>query len=156
MSKSNHNILIFLLLVMISCNADKKFDKQKWLANPDVNDRYNPRAYMTEDLMKNYLKVGLAKNAVLALLGKPDKDGIENRLPKGHKIPDSLSFTNEENLKPERRNKVITQMNEFVRLNAIPNSLMSYPVGWSTADANFLVLQFDEKGIVSDFWVEQH
>ena len=156
MSKSNHIIFFLLVLVMISCTSGKKFDKQKWLVNSDVNDIYNPRAHMTEDLIKNYLKVGLTKNAVLALLGKPDKDRIENRLSKGLKIPDSLSLSNDENLKPERRNKVIAQMNDFVRLNAIPHTLMSYPVGWSTTDPNFLVIQIDEKGKVSDFWVEEH
>lgn len=155
-SQSNTIILFILLLVITSCTTDQKFNQQKWLANSDVNDRNNPRADMTDDLLNNHLKVGLSKNAVLALLGKPEKDGIENRLPKGVKMPDSLALTNEENLKPEHREKVTAKINDFMRLNAKAQTLMLYPVGWSTIDPNFLVIQLDDKGLVLDFWLEQH
>lgn len=143
-------------MAILSCKADNKFNQQKWLANSDVSDTHNPRAYMIDDLMKNHLKVGITKNAVLTLLGKPEKDRIENRLPKGINIPDSFSFTNKENLKLERSDKVIAGINDFVRLNAKPHTLMLYSIGWSTIDPNYLIIQLDEKGMVLDFWTEQH
>lgn len=157
MIKTN-GILIVLLLFLISCNygLDKRFDKTSWLLNSDVNVIRNPRADMVADLLANHLKVGLKRNSVLALLGKPYQDGVENRLPKGLEIPDSLSFTNDRNLTSEEREKVIVRMNEFQRLNAKPDTLMLYPVGWSTIDPNFLAVQFDNKGRVRDFWIEQH
>ncbi len=92
----------------------------------------------------------------MALLGKPYKNEIENRLPKGVEIPDSLSFSNKGNLKPENSDRVTEILNEFMRLNSQPDTLMLYPVGWSTIDPNFLVVKLDNKDLTSDFWVEQH
>ncbi|HQT22509.1 MAG: hypothetical protein B7X86_16220 [Sphingobacteriales bacterium 17-39-43] len=155
MTKLNY-ILIFFLFVMASCKVDKKFNKERWLANNHVNDTHNPRAYMTEDLLENHLKIGITRDSVFALLGKPYKDGIENRLPKGLKMPDSLSFSNKENLKPENSDRATYKINEFMRLNSQPDTLVLYPVGWSTIDPNFLVIKFDNKGVSSDFWIEQH
>lgn len=153
MMKSN-SILMFILLVMISCTGDKEFNKERWLNNNDVNNTRNPRAHMTKDLLENHLKVGLTRNSVVALLGQPYKDRIENRLPKGIEIPDSLSLTG--NVKFKNNNDAIKKYNEFVRLNSKPDTLMLYPVGWSTIDPNFLVVKFDKNGIVRDFWIEQH
>lgn len=149
-------ILIFFVFMMVSCEVDKKFNKERWWANNDLNDTRNPRAYMTDDLLKNHLKIGITRDSVLALLGKPYKEGIENRLPKELKIPDSISFSNKENLKPENRDKALARINEFMRLNSQPDTLMLYPVGWSTIDPKFLVIKFDNKGLSSEFWVEQH
>lgn len=150
-------ILIFFLFGIVSCNnGDRKFNKERWINNSDVNDTNNPRAYMTEDLLKNHLKIGITKDSVLALLGKPYKDGIENRLTKEFKVPDSLSFSNEENLKPENSDRATDRINKFMRLNSQSDTLMLYPVGWSTIDPNFLVIKFNHKGLTSDFWVGQH
>lgn len=148
--------LCFLLLATTSCTRNKVFDKEVWLSNSNVNDTHNLRAYMIKDLMENHLKVGLTRNAVLDLLGKPYKAVIENRLPKGVEVPDSLSLKNDRNLTSEVQEKVIVRINEFQRLNAKPDTLMLYPVGWSTIDLNFLAVQFDNKGRVRDFWIEQH
>ena len=155
MTKLNY-ILLFFLFVMVSCKVDKKFNKERWLANNDVNDTHNPRAYMTEDLLKNHLRIGITRDSVFELLGKPYKDGIENRLPKGLKMPDSLSFSNKKNLKPENSDRTTYRINQFMRLNSQPDTLVLYPVGWSTIDPNFLVIKFDNKGVSSDFWIEQH
>lgn len=149
-------MLCFLLLVMLSCTRNKEFDKELWLRNNDVNDIRNPRAYMTNDLMKNHLRIGASKDSVVALLGKPYKDGVEHRLPKGIEIPDSLSLLKKSNLKKEQREVLMARINEFYRLNSQPVALMLYPVGWSTIDPNLLVVKLDRNGKVSDFWIEQH
>lgn len=149
-------VICFLLFATISCTRNKVFDKEIWLSNSNVNDTRNLRAHMAKDLMENHLKIGLTRNAVLELLGKPYKDVIENRLPKGVKVPDSLSMMNDKNLTSEERNQLIVRINEFQRLNAKPDTLMLYPVGWSTIDPNFLAVQFDNTGRVRDFWIEQH
>ena len=155
MTKSN-GILCFLLLAMISCTRNKQFDKERWQRNNDVNDTRNPRAYMTNDLLKNHLRVGITKDSIIALLGKPYKDGVENRLPKGIELPDSLSFSKDTNLKKEQKDDVTARINKFVRLNSKLDTLMLYPVGWSTIDPNFLVVKLDKTGKVCDFWIEQH
>jgi len=151
-----NSILILFLFVIVSCNGDRKFNTERWLNNNDINDTKNPRAYMIKDLLKNHLKNGITRDSVLALLGKPYKDGIENRLPKGLEMPDSLSFSNKENLKSENSDRATERVNEFMRLNSQPDTLMLYPIGWSTIDPNFLVIKLDNNGLTSDFWVEQH
>ncbi len=150
------SIICFLLLATISCTGNKKFDKEIWRSNNDVNDTCNLRAHMAKDLMENHLKVGLTRNAVLDLLGEPYKDVIENRFPKGVEVPDSLSMMNDKNLTSEERNQLIVRINEFHSLHAKSDTLMLYPIGWSTIDPNFLAVQFDNKGRVRDFWIEQH
>lgn len=142
--KKRYFILIVLLVVMTSCTDDRKFNKGRWLRNSNVNDTWNPRAYMTDDLLKNVLKPGLTKEDILNLLGKPYKDEVDYRLPKGLQIPDSIGHHN------------TLKLNEFYHTYSQPDTLMLYPVGWSTIDPNFLVIKFDSKGIAYDFWVEQH
>ena len=56
--------------------------QESGLGNSDVNDTQNPRAYMTDDLLENYLKVGLPKHSIIALLGKPYSDSIQQRFLK--------------------------------------------------------------------------
>jgi hypothetical protein len=111
---------------------------------------------MVQDLMRNHLKPGMSRGAVLAMLGKPFKDGIEPRLPKGVMIPDSLSSANAANLKPENQQKALAKLNGFLRLHAQPDTLMLYPVGWATVDPNFLVVKLSGNGTVAESWVEQH
>ena len=148
--------LIFFLCMMLSCNAERKFDKEIWLKSSDVNDTKNPRAHMTKDLLENRLKTGITRDSVMALLGKPYKEGIEVRLPKGMEIPDSLSFSNKENLKQKNNGGGTDRIDAFIRLNAQPDTLMLYPVGWSIIDPIFLVIKLDNKGMAADFWIEEH
>jgi hypothetical protein len=148
-------ILILVAFIFIGCKHSPNFDKQVWIDNPDVVDTSNPRAWMVEDVMKNHLRPGMSRKAVLDLLGKPYKEGIENRLPKGTKFPDSISFENEENLKPENSDKATDAINKFQKLYAKPVMLVRYPVGWSTIDPNFLIIKLNEKLQVEESWVEQ-
>ncbi|MES2447430.1 MAG: hypothetical protein V4546_09625 [Bacteroidota bacterium] len=154
--KELNKVLILFILVMLSCTRDRTFNKARWLKNIDVNDTNNPRAYMTDDLLKNHLKIGITRDSILAMLGKPYKYVIENRLSKGLEMPDSLSFLNNENLKPETKNSNANRINKFIRVNSQPDTLMLYPIGWSTIDPNFLVIKFDDKGLTTNFWIEQH
>jgi hypothetical protein len=144
------------ILLITSCSHSQRFDKKVWLRNSDVNDTGNPRAYMTKDLLENYLKVGLTKDSIIALLGKPFSDRIEQRLPKGMTIPDSISFTNSENIQADSTGKITDQINAFMRLKSQPDTLMLYPVGWSTIDPNFLVVKLNDQGKAYEFWIEQH
>ncbi|MEJ6979682.1 hypothetical protein WG906_04425 [Pedobacter sp. P351] len=144
------------IVLISSCSHPKQFERESWLKNNDVNDTGNPRAYMTEDLLKNYLKTGLSKDSIIALLGKPYSDKIEQRLPKGMSIPDSISYTNSENIRADSNGRIMNQINEFMRLNSQPDTLMLYPVGWSTIDPNFLVVKLDDQGQAIEFWIEQH
>lgn len=133
----------FLIAVaLIGCsmfyNSDK-FERDVWLSNNDVNDIGNPRAQMIKDLLDNYLRPGIHRDSILTLLGKPYLERIENRLPTGLDVPDSLS-----------------NFNEWYAANGQPDTLMLYPVGWSTIDPNFLVIKFRPDSVAYEFWVEQH
>ncbi|MEJ7558578.1 MAG: hypothetical protein WKF66_09745 [Pedobacter sp.] len=120
-----------------------------------MEDTSNPRAWMVQDVMKNHLKSGMSRKAVLDLLGKPYQEGIERRLPKNTALPDSISFENDENLKPENSKKAMDAINNFYRLYAEPVMIIRYPVGWSTIDPNFLIIKLNGKRQVEEYWVEQ-
>ncbi len=166
--------ILFITAIATGCsmfyNSDK-FDRDVWLSNNDMTDTRNPRSKMTTDLLENYLKPGLTRDSILLLLGKPYFDGIENRLPKGLKIPDSLSLgidsvgvaslfdsvdlqmKNNSKIKVE---KELKEFNSWYMANSQPDTLMLYPVGWSTIDPNFLAIKFKVDGTAYEFWVEQH
>ncbi|WP_143080191.1 hypothetical protein [Hymenobacter arizonensis] len=148
--------LYLILCFTTACHYSSSFNQEVWIDNPEMSDTRNPRAKMVGDLMQNHLKTGMSREAVLNLLGKPYKDGIEKRLPKGVVIPDSLSFTNSDNLKRENQQKAVDGINEFYRLYSQPDTIMLYPVGWSTIDPNFLVVKLTGNGTVGEYWVEQH
>ena len=142
-----------------------KFDRDVWLSNSDMNDTKNPRSQMTRDLLDNYLKPGLHRDSILTLLGEPYLDQIENRLPKGLEIPDSLSLRDSVNyeslvdsqsLKKENQDKELKKFNEWYLRNSQQDTLMLYPVGWSTIDPNFLVIKFRPDNTAYEFWIEQH
>jgi len=152
--------LLYLIIswANVACSYPSSFDQEIWLDNPDVSDTSNPRARMVDDLMHNHLKPGMSRASILSLLGKPYKDGIENRLPKGVTIPDSLSSTliHSSSCTPEKQKKALDDFNAFYHSHSQPDTLMLYPVGWSTIDPNFLAVKFDGNGQVSEYWVEQH
>ena len=148
--------ITLLIVVLCGCNnTSSKFEREVWIRHTQADDRYNPRAEMVQHLMKNYLKPGMSRKAVLDLLGNPYKESIEQRLPENIVIPNSISFSNPENLKPEKADKATAAINDFYKLHAKPVFVIEYPVGWSTIDPNFLAIIMDEKGLVERFRVEQ-
>jgi hypothetical protein len=111
---------------------------------------------MTNDLIENYLKPGMHRDSIILLLGRPYLETIENRLSKGVEVPDSISFTDSENLKKENRDRTVKNFNDWYKTHSQPDTLMFYPVGWSTIDPNFLVIKLRPDSIAYEFWVEQH
>jgi hypothetical protein len=148
-------LFILLACILAACNHSSQFDKEVWVDNSAMEDTSNPRAWMVQDLMKNHLKSGMSRKAVLDLLGKPYQEGIECRLPKNTVLPDSISFENDKNLKPENSRKTIDAINNFYRLFAKPVMIIRYPVGWSTIDPSFLIIKLDSNRQVEEYWVEQ-
>ena len=152
--------LVFALVTSLyCCSSNYKsngFEKNTWLSNNDVSDRFNPRANMTNDLIENYLKPGMHRDSIILLLGRPYLETIENRLPKGVEVPDSLSFTDSENLRKENRDRTFKNFNDWYKTHSQPDTLMFYPVGWSTIDPNFLVIKLRPDSVAYEFWVEQH
>lgn len=150
--------ILLTLTILSNCSRFRtadKFDKDVWQANNNVKNQSNPRADMTDDLLKNYLKVGMQKNLILDLLGEPLEEKIENRLPKGLKVPDSLSLTDSVNFKKENQDKASKNFNDWFKTNSQPNTLLLYPIGWSTIDPKFLVIKLKPDNTASEFWIEQ-
>lgn len=148
-----------VVFVLYSCSFfydSDKFDRDVWLSNSDMNDTRNPRSQMTRDLLDNYLKPGIHRDSILTLLGEPYLEQIENRLPKGLDVPDSLSLVDSGNFKKENQEKALDNFNQWYKDNGQPDTLMLYPVGWSTIDPNFLVIKFRPDSIAYEFWIEQH
>ncbi|QNP54541.1 hypothetical protein [Hymenobacter qilianensis] len=128
-----------------------------------MTDHANPRARMVQDLMAHHLRPGLPRAAVLALLGPPYKEGVENRLPKHITMPDTIGAIRPELYQSGNRAhlraatlQASRRINAFYREHGRPDTLMLYPVGWSTIDPNFLVVQYTGHGRVKGYWVEQH
>jgi len=132
-----------------------KFNRDVWLWNDDMTDTWNPRAKMTSDLLQNYLRPGIHRDSILLLLGTPYLERIENRTPRGLDAPDSLSFFNLDSLSPKEREKLVDDVNEWHRSNSQPDTLMYYPVGWSTIDPRFLIIKFKPDSTAYEFWIEQ-
>lgn len=146
---------IILACFLTACNHSSSFDREVWVDNSDMEDTSNPRAWMVQDVMKNHLRTGMSRKAVLDLLGKPYQEGIERRLLKTIALPDSISYRNDENLKPENSDKVMDAIDNFYSLYAKPVMIIRYPVGWSTIDPNFLIIKLNGKRQVEEYWVEQ-
>lgn len=150
--------LIFVWLAVLSCNSfynSDKFDKSIWLYHNDITDTRNPRANMAEDLFKNYLRPGMHRDSVLTLLGAPYKETIETRLPRGLEVPDSLSLVDSINLSDQNWDKSLSKFNQWHKENGQPDTLMFYPIGWSTIDPRFVVVKFKADSTVGEFWIEQ-
>jgi hypothetical protein len=148
-------LVLLAISALVSCNQSTSFDKEAWINNPEMTDTHNPRARMVQDVIDNRLKSGMTRKSILDLLGQPYKEGIERRLPKNTILPDSISATNPENLRPENAKKSVAGLNNFYRLYAKPVRIMRYPVGWSTMDPNFLIIKLDTNCLVGDYWIEQ-
>jgi hypothetical protein len=159
-------LVVIIILHGCSNSYDSdKFNRDVWLSNSDMTDVRNPRANMTEDLLENYLRPGIHRDSIQSLLGEPYLEQIEYRLPKGLDIPDSLSLMDSVNLeslldsvdfKKENQDEELNKFNKWYRTNSQPDTLMLYPVGWSTIDPNFLVIKFSPDSIAYEFWIEQH
>tara|TARA_R110002020_G_scaffold350667_1_gene564039 strand:- start:875 stop:1240 length:366 start_codon:yes stop_codon:yes gene_type:complete len=121
-----------------------------------MTDTGNPRAQMTKDLLENYLRPGIHRDSILTLLGEPYLEQVENRLPKGLDVPDSLSLVDSENFEKGDKDKTLDNFNQWFKENSHPDTLMLYPVGWSMIDLNFLVIKFGPDSIANEFWIEQH
>lgn len=139
--------LVLFLLLAVSCSQSSSFDREIWMQHPDVADHYNPRLGMVQDVIKNHLRPGMARKAVLDLLGLPYKEGFEVRLPTNIVVPDSLKHF--ETL--ERQ----AAYNDFFKSHGRSTMLMKYAIGWSIIDPMFLVVQLDRRGMVVKYWGEE-
>ena len=144
-------LVLFFTLTLDSCSSNYSsdtFDKDVWVSNNDISDQYNPRSRMTSDLMENYLRPGMQRDSILILLGRPYLEKIENRLPKGLEVPDSISTRDFDSVRTER-------FNTWFQTNSQPDTIMRYPIGWSTIDPNFLIIKLKSDSTVAEFWIEQ-
>ena len=57
---------------MATSGGAGQFDSAKWKAQQDSTARNNPRAGMIGDLQQRVLQVGMTREQVVVLLGKPD------------------------------------------------------------------------------------
>lgn len=64
-------INIFVLLCLISCNSNAKFEKMGWNQKGDLNS-YPNREKMLNDLMENHKIKGLKYSELVNLLGEPE------------------------------------------------------------------------------------
>ncbi|RYE29199.1 MAG: hypothetical protein EOP48_32790 [Sphingobacteriales bacterium] len=147
---------VIAVTLILSCTASNgKFNQNRWLNNPGMNDWGNPRIVMLDDLMSNHLYIGMSRDSILMLLGKPYEEKIEMSLPDDMKIPDSISFAKEKNLRPGRADTVTYLINEFSKKNSQPDTVMMYALGPSMADYWFLKIVYDNKGRVRKYYKYQ-
>jgi hypothetical protein len=159
-------VLFFLLLLTLSrgYNYYFGFSKERWLETgkvlrSDKEDRgilgtSNPRERMVEDVMAHHLASGMTREQVLALLGPPERDGIEWVVPDSVHLPDSLNdalMSTEAILKqsPDGFNKWHAQ-------HAQPDTIIRYRVGWDMIDPTSMRIEFNGNGKVKRCWVGLH
>jgi hypothetical protein len=156
-------LLVIGFSLLASCDSQTQFDRDTWLRNNDMQAQRNPRSSMVDDLLQHHLRPGLSRNAVVQLLGTPYKEGVEPRLPKGVDLPDSLLLHHMPIIKSKTQadsirdvlDANVRDINSFYREHAQPDTLMRYPIGWSTIDPRFLVIRLNGKGKIAESWVEQ-
>jgi hypothetical protein len=153
-------VLLLVLVLVLKHNYDYHFgfDQQKWVATgellrSDKEDKgllraSNPRESMAADVMAHHLQLGMTRAQVLALLGPPDRDGIEMVVPDSVRLPDSLNG--------EKGVMNTAGFNEWHRLNAKPDTLIRYWVGWDIIDPTSMRVQFGGDGKVKKYWVRIH
>ena len=134
------------------------FDQKVWLENnsTEFTDTKNPRIYMVDDVMKNHLKIGMKKEDVIKVLGKPTSDTIGAYLPKNIKLPDSLSLIYKNNLSKEQKEEYLRLSNDWYKKNYKSATILTYYVGWSTMDPFFLKIRLSKEKKVVDFWTKQN
>jgi hypothetical protein len=166
--RSSVPLICALLALLSGCSSPStSFDRKAWLDDPELdnphrNDYHDSRQWMVENLMKNYLKPKMSKTDVVTLLGKPDKDGIEQRVPKDTVEPDSVSIAYAKTIKDgddAKWKKYMDDSNKFHDLHARPDTLMLYHIGREGElgiDSRYLAIEFSGKGLVKKYWVEAH
>ena len=141
-----------------SCNSIryKKFNKEIWLKNSSESDLNNPRSYMTNDLIENYLKIGMEKTEIIDLLGPPKFNGISHRIRKGVIFPDSLSTLHSIGKSKAERQLALDKFNAWLKENREPDTIMDYPIGWSTIDPVSLIIRLNDQNVAYEFKIVQH
>ena len=148
--------LFFLLLLTLSrsYNYHFGFDQERWLETgkllrSDKEDRgilgtSNPRENMVQDVMAHHLAPGMRREQVLAVLGPPEREGVEMRLPVGMHIPDSLTGQNYQ------------ELTKWYAEHSQADTIMRYRVGWDIIDPTSMRIEFGGDGRVKRYWVGLH
>jgi hypothetical protein len=149
-------VLFFLLLLTLSrgYNYYFGFNKERWLETgkvlrSDKEDRgvlgtSNPRESMVQDVMAHHLESGMTREQVLAVLGPPEREGVEMHLPAGLNIPDSLTVEDYQ------------AFNKWYAEHSQPDTIMRYQVGWDMIDPTSMRVEFGGDERVKRYWVGLH
>lgn len=148
-------LFFWLLLTLRSSYAYHfGFNQERWLETgkllrSDKEDRgilgtSNPRESMAEDVMAHHLAPGMTRGQVLAVLGPPEREGVEMSLPVGVHIPDSLTGENYQAL------------NKWYAEHSQPDTIMRYQVGWDIIDPTSMRVEFGGDERVKKYWVGLH
>jgi len=62
-----------LLILLVACSNDIKFDKTKWMNEGDLQE-FPYRKAMLKDLVTNYKLKGLSYKQMIDLIGEPQKN----------------------------------------------------------------------------------
>lgn len=157
-------LAVLVIYVKDRYNYHYGFNQQDWLITgqllrSDQEDRgilgtSNARESMVQDVMAHHLRVGMTRAQVVAVLGPPEKEGIEWVVPDSVALPDSLNY----NLMSSEaiRKQPPESFNRWHAQHAQPDTLMRYRVGWDIIDPTSMRIQFNGNGRVEKFWVGIH
>ena len=126
------------------------FSQQRWQAAGEVlhggkeGSLDNPRQSMVQDILAHYLKPGMTRAQVLALLGPADCFGYG----RGTSLPAPLaSATGLQNLRA---------LSDWSRRQSQSQPLLQYMAGWGLLDPISLDIRFDNHDVVSACYVVEH
>lgn len=67
-------IFVTTLMIVLSACTDKNFDSHEWKSWSEQTGEFALRWDMCDDLIDNYLSIGMTKKDVVELLGMPTTD----------------------------------------------------------------------------------
>lgn len=160
-------VTLFLLALLVNRQEEYEynhgFKQQDWLAvgkelRKDTADMggvsTGNRESMIKDLMAHYLKLGMTRAQVVALLGPPERERVEMVVPDSVALPDSLDWSRMSG--KEILKQGTEGFNKWHEQHAQPDTILRYQVGWDVIDPTSMRVELDGKGRLKRAWVGVH
>ena len=132
------------------------FDSDVWKVYDWENSSLDsPRMKMIDDVMENYIKIGMTKSDIVDILGKPDGANDRSELIEGRVKPDTLTYNYMSSQPKAEQEKLYASLSKWYSENSRTFPALTYGLGPTLGDYMFLIIEFNDKGLVVNYWTEQ-
>lgn len=112
---------VALFLLLSSCSKDIPFEQDAWRA---VDFDYTPRVYMLQDLIDEYILIGMTVLEVTELLGEPDFYNEETPFTFKYRLLEQYGWSDE----PIRTKDLILQVEQTNSFVEDTDKIISYEI----------------------------